>query len=153
MCNQSREVYTQCGHVEDFTKTTSACKAGWDADTETCLANNLVFHTVYVDSPPLCPDCFHEKEAKINEIFVEEIEELEAEIEQAELDLRKEDIRYTFGIKKALENVVEVEEECQKHDKETDWLGGKIQQCRDHLEEVFQSRLRRLGRFRNRQGM
>lgn len=153
MCNQSREIYPQCGHIEEFTKTTSGCRAGWDANTETCLADNLVFHTIYIDKPPLCPECFHEEEAKIDEIFVEEIEEIETDIEQAEQDLRKEDIRCAFGIKQALDNVVEVKKECQKHDKETDWLTGKIQQCRDHLEEVYQSKMRRLGRFRRKQGL
>ena len=153
MCNQSREIYIQCGHVEEFTKTTSGCKAGWDPTTETCLANNLIFHTIRVDKPPLCPECFHKEEAKIDQIYIEEVEELETEIEQAEQDLRKEDILYSFAIKQALDSVVQVEDECQKHDKETDWLTGKIQQCRDHLEEVFQSRMRRLGRFRRKQGL
>ena len=78
MCNQSREIYVQCGHIEEFSKTTSGCKAGgagWDPTAETCLADNLVIHTIRIDKPPLCPDCFHKEESEINEIFVEEIEE------------------------------------------------------------------------------
>ena len=153
MCNQTQEIYSQCGHIEPFTKTTSGCRAGWDAVLEECRGNNLVVHTIRIDKPPLCPDCFHEKEKELHSIFDEEIEEIEADFAEAEQNAKEEEFRHTFKMKMLQGNRDKSHEQFCDHIVEMARLGKLLALCQDHLKEVYQSKERRLQRFRERQGM
>lgn len=90
---------------------------------------------------------------ELNDIFLEEIAEIEADIELAEQNLHDEIVLHGFKMKLLLDFPEKAEVQSRKHDKDMEELGATLAMCKGHLEEVYGSRERRLGRFSARQGL